>query len=188
MEVLPSGPIPCDLLPRVSVVGTSCSGKTTFSQAVAARLGIPHVELDALYWGPGWSPADPEGFRTRVEAETARPAWVIEGNYTRVRDLVWGRATLLVFLDLPFGLVFRRALTRTIRRLRTGEICCGRNRETLRDALSYDGIPIWVLRTWPRNRIRYRRILPRQGVPYVTLRSVLETARFLDALPTGVQE
>ncbi|HCU2021331.1 TPA: AAA family ATPase [Pseudomonas aeruginosa] len=39
---------------RVVVVGTSGAGKSTFSAALAARLGCTHVELDRLYWGPGW--------------------------------------------------------------------------------------------------------------------------------------
>ena len=37
---------------RIAVIGTSCSGKTHFSKRLAACLDIPHVELDALYWGP----------------------------------------------------------------------------------------------------------------------------------------
>lgn len=51
---------------RVSVVGNSGSGKTTFAGQLATRLGIPHVELDAIYWGPNWSHLDNETLQARV--------------------------------------------------------------------------------------------------------------------------
>ena len=37
---------------RISVAGDSGSGKTTVSGAIAARLDLPHVELDDLFHGP----------------------------------------------------------------------------------------------------------------------------------------
>src|SRR5688572_30807780 len=91
---------------RVAVVGTSCSGKTTFARALAPRLGAPYTELDVLYWGPDWSPRPLDEFRARVEAAVSTPSWVIDGNYSIVRDLVWGRATTLIWLDFPFSLIF----------------------------------------------------------------------------------
>jgi AAA domain len=50
--------------PKIAVVGTSGSGKTTVARELARRLGVPHVELDALYHGP----------RTRRHRGLARPA------------------------------------------------------------------------------------------------------------------
>ena len=40
---------------RIVVVGTSGVGKTTLAKDIAAALAIPHVELDALHWDPGWT-------------------------------------------------------------------------------------------------------------------------------------
>ena len=57
---------------RIAVVGTTCAGKTTVAKRLAERHGIPHVELDALHWGPGWSEPSAEEFRERVEEASGR--------------------------------------------------------------------------------------------------------------------
>lgn len=41
---------------RVLVAGTSGSGKTTWASRIAHQLGVGHVEIDALYHGPNWTP------------------------------------------------------------------------------------------------------------------------------------
>jgi len=170
---------------RVAVVGTSGSGKTTLARALAETAGVPHVELDALHWEPGWRAADPDVFRARVEQAVAGPRWVCDGNYSAVRDLVWGRATLIVWLDLPFGLVFYRAVSRTLRRVRTREpLFGGTNRERVFGFLDPEWIPWWVIRTWRKNRRRYAALTAsgaQRPVSVVRLRSADEVARFLAA-------
>ena len=37
---------------RVSVIGVTGSGKTTLAAALAAKLQVPYIELDALHWEP----------------------------------------------------------------------------------------------------------------------------------------
>ena len=66
---------------RVSVVGSTCSGKTTFARELAAVLGVPAVELDALNWGANWTMVDEPLFRQRVDQATSGDAWVVDGNY-----------------------------------------------------------------------------------------------------------
>jgi adenylate kinase family enzyme len=141
-----------DELRRVAVVGTSGAGKTTFAHSLAQRLGVSHVELDALYWGPRWTPRPAEEFRQQVAEALAAPSWVCDGNYSVVRDLVWARATALVWLDYSFARVFARAVLRTLRRTATREELFGGNRESLRGALDPDWIPWWVIRTFRRRR------------------------------------
>ncbi len=83
-------------LSRVAIVGTSCSGKTTLAKALADHLSVPHIELDALNWLPGWQERDKAGLRDLVNQATAAPDWVACGNYGSVRDLehdrlIWDR-------------------------------------------------------------------------------------------------
>lgn len=139
-------------LDRVAIVGTSCTGKTTLARSLSRALDVPHTELDALYWGPNWTPRAPEEFRSRVQELVTSPFWVIDGNHAAVRNLVWSRATTLVWLNYPFSLVFSRAVTRTLRRIVTRERLFAGNRESfaINDP---EWIPWWVMRTfWKRRR------------------------------------
>jgi adenylate kinase family enzyme len=66
--------------PRIRVVGASGNGKWTVARALAERLGLPYVELDALNHGPNWTEASDEDFQYAVEAATADGRWVVDGN------------------------------------------------------------------------------------------------------------
>jgi adenylate kinase family enzyme len=147
-------------LKRVSVVGTSCSGKTTFAKNLARVLNVEHIELDAIYWLPDWVERPRDEFLDLVEKAAADNAWVFDGNYTRAREIVWTRATAIVWLNYSFPRTFYRALNRTTRRAYTGEAMWSGNRETFGKAfLSRDSILLWVLTTYHENRRRYSKLL-----------------------------
>jgi adenylate kinase family enzyme len=140
---------------RVVVRGGVGSGKSTFARELARRLGVAHVELDALHHGPGWREATAEELRAKVdEALDDGRGWVVDGNYdSKLGTLVLGRAQLVVWLDLPLRVTFPRLLRRTVRRLHTREELWNGNRETWRGSfLSRDSILLWLLRTHRRNR------------------------------------
>lgn len=146
---------------RIIVVGTSGSGKTTFAEQIADRLQIPHTELDALQWEPNWTPADPEVFRSRVDQATAGDRWVVDGNYSKVRDLTWGRADTLIWLDYSFPITFYRSVKRTLSRIITRQELWSGNRETLKNLLGKESIVLWMLRTYPQRRKEYPVLLGR---------------------------
>jgi adenylate kinase family enzyme len=73
---------------RISVVGTTGSGKTTLARQVAQHFQIPHIELDALHWEPSWTAALPQVLRNRVTEALSGERWVVDGNYSAVRDIV----------------------------------------------------------------------------------------------------
>ena len=165
-------------LRRVAVVGTSCAGKTTFAAALAAQLQVPHIELDALHWRAGWVPAPGEVFRQAVATAVAAERWVSDGNYGVVRDLVWGRATAVVWLDYPFATVLRRALYRTARRALLREELYSGNRETFRKSLlSRDSILWWVVTTWGRRRREYPGLFEQASLRTSRGRGIRQPAR-----------
>ncbi len=152
--------IKIERLKRVSVVGTSCSGKTTFAKNLARILNIEYIELDAIHWLPDWVERPKDEFLDLVGKAAANDAWVFDGNYTRAREIVWGRATAIVWLDYSFPRTFYRALNRTTRRALSGEEMWSGNRETFGKAfLSRDSILLWVLTSYFEKRRRYSKLL-----------------------------
>lgn len=139
---------------RIAVVGTCGSGKTTLAHRLAQRLGIAHVELDSLHWGPDWTPVQRDLFRERVAHALSGDAWTTDGNYSAVRDIVWTRADTVVWLNYSLPVVMGRLTWRTIRRTAVREELWNGNRERFREAfLSRDSILWWALsssRRWKR--------------------------------------
>ena len=170
---------------KISIIGTSAAGKSTLARELASVLGVPHVELDRLYWEPGWVAAPKEVFRTRVAEGVAAPAWVVDGNYRGARDLVWDRCDTVVWLDYSFATVLGRGVWRTFRRVVLRESCCNGNREEWWRALSRDSIVWWIVTTYHRRRREYAERLPElaaRGVQIVRHRTPRETRTWLEAL------
>jgi hypothetical protein len=172
-------------LTRFVVVGPSGSGKTTLGRQIAARLDLPFVELDAVHWGPNWALPTVEGFRQRVARALEGEAWIADGNYSRVRDITWGRAQALVWLDYSLSVCLVRLLVRTVRRIVTRETLWNGNRETLRGQLSGDGLIPHTIRRYRGRRARYVSLLQEPAYAHLTvfrLRSPREARRWLQAL------
>ena len=47
---------------RINVIGTSGSGKSTFSKRIAKKLNIPYIELGALFGNANWTESTDEEF------------------------------------------------------------------------------------------------------------------------------
>lgn len=138
---------------RVVVVGSTGSGKTTLAEQLAIRLGGAFVDLDALNWGPAWTPAPLAVFRARAEAALAGDHWAVAGNYRKLRDITWGRADSLVWLDYALPLIMWRLWRRTVRRVVTREELWGGNRETFRSQFTgRDSLFLYAARTYARRR------------------------------------
>jgi adenylate kinase family enzyme len=173
-------------LKRVNVKGTSGSGKTTFAQELAKRLGVPYVELDALHHGPNWTEASAKEFHARVRQamEAAPEGWVIDGNYeVKLGDTVIVAADTIVWLDLPLALKLRRVARRTHERIRDDVELWNGNKESWRNALwGRESLFAWLI----RGHFRHRRTWPRLYAAdprFVRLRSVVAARRWLDAQP-----
>ena len=180
--------------PRLLVTGNSGSGKTTLARLLASDLGIPHVELDGLYHGPGWTPADPDKFRARVRVATAEPAWVIDGNYTSiVGQILRDRAGLVIALDLPRWRVMARITRRTLGRMITRAELWNGNQEEWRNLLTLDPETNIVLWAWTQHSKYHQRAVyeeqlgRRHGPPTIRLTSPTQVQRFRRFLVSRVE-
>jgi adenylate kinase family enzyme len=165
------------------IIGGSGAGKSTLGRALAQRLAVPYVELDALHHGPNWQAATaPELIERVLNAINDAPGWVVDGNYmNKLGTLLLDRAELIVWLDLPLSTKLLRLLRRTaLRWLRNEELWNG-NRETFRDAFwGREALLPWAV----RRHFHHRRELPEQlaGRPFVRLRTPREVDAWLSEL------
>lgn len=102
---------------RVAVIGLPGAGKTTLAHRYAEVSGLPHIELDALYWQANWKRVAPDCFRQRATQALQPKRWLVEGNQVAIYDLIFARAETLVWLDLPLPIMMGRLLVRTLRNL-----------------------------------------------------------------------
>ena len=166
---------------KIAVIGPSGSGKTTVARQLAERHALPHVELDALHWGPNWTECPADEFRARVARALSEAGWVADGTYHgKLGDSVLEQADLVVWLDLPLRVVARRVCGRTLRRIRTREELWNGNRETWGEAFFHrDSLMLWLVTTHRAHRRRYVERLDRYE--FVRLRSQHEIEAWLAA-------
>jgi adenylate kinase family enzyme len=165
---------------RISVVGNSGSGKTTLARELAAALGVPHLELDSVYHQAGWQPLPLAEFRARATAFAAGDAWVADGNYSKVIDVIWDRADTVIWVDPPLAVVMGRLLRRTLSRMaRRTELWNG-NRERLRDLVNPKlSILVWAWTQHRKGRDRFGAALaapPRPGLEFIRVTTLAQAA------------
>jgi adenylate kinase family enzyme len=165
------------------VVGNAGSGKSTVARALAARLGVPWVELDAIYHQADWQPLAAAEFRARVTAAIAADGWVVDGNYSSVRDLVWARADTVVWLDPPRRTVMRRIVWRTLKRVALGTRLWNDNRERWRNLFTTDPEQSVVAWAWHRHATYRQRYAAgaagRAHLRFIRVRSRSDVRRLL---------
>jgi hypothetical protein len=176
---------------RILILGRTGSGKTTLARELAATIGVPHVELDALYFGPDFSTVPLSVLRERTSAAIAGDRWVTDGNKSAVRDLVWPRADTVIWLDYSLAVSLWRLGKRAIWRTsvlkaqaaeRTG------NAGLPKQLFSAAKGVLTALRSHKGQRREYPRMFAEQEnqhLAVVRLRSPRATRRWLARAPKG---
>jgi len=106
---------------RVHILGASGSGTTTLAEALGARLGCPHFDVDDYFWLPSEPPfqhiRDREVRRALLSADLEKPGgWVLSGSLCGWGDLYAPLFDLVVFLWIPHELRMARLAAREVAR------------------------------------------------------------------------
>lgn len=144
------------------VVGTSGSGKSALARKLCTILNLEDIELDALHWLPHWTETPQLEFRKKViqKIESSPQGFVIHGNYNKIRDLTWGSADIIIWLDYPKALVMFRVIKRSILRILKNETLWGTNKESfLKNFFTKESIILWAWNTYELRKKQYEDLI-----------------------------
>jgi len=167
---------------RFVILGNAGSGKSTLARRLGARLDLPVVHLDRLFWQPGWVEPENDAFRARVAEAIAGDAWVCEGNYGgRTLDLRLPRAELVVWLDTPRWVCLWRVIRRACLRDPRPDLAPGCE-EKLNGAFAEFLAYVWRFDSGSRLRIEAQRLANGPEVPVVNLKTRRQVEAFVSAV------
>lgn len=104
---------------RVVILGRGGAGKSTLAATLGTVTGLPVIELDRHFWGPGLEATPPEQWAA-VQDELARTdRWIMDGDLGPydVLEIRLRRADTVVVLDYSFWRCAWRAIRRSRERL-----------------------------------------------------------------------
>ena len=162
---------------KIVIIGTCGSGKTTLGSQLAKKLNIPFTDLDELYWLPNWTIRPPEECGALIEEAVAPSEWIICGNQSKYRHLIWPKADTIIWLDLPLHILFWRLLKRGIQQMASGQTICNGNKQNTYRLL---WILQWVFRRYWLNKKRYAALMKSAThVEWFHLHSIVEIKNVL---------
>ncbi len=95
---------------KISIIGHCGSGKSTLAHLIQAKLAIPHMELDRLWftYGGGLIQNDTEKqlVKDRIEKNallflTNHSSWVTDGLYPAAQVHIAKSADIILYIDIP---------------------------------------------------------------------------------------
>jgi adenylate kinase family enzyme len=145
---------------KIVIAGATGSGKSTFAKDLSKKLNIFHVELDNLYWLPGWQPRPEQEIRALFSKTTSNEKWIVCGNYPSLKEFTVDRADTIVWLDYSFLFCFWFTLKRSLRRIIKREKCCNGNQETFQRLIfSKNSILLWMITSYRGRNKRYAKMM-----------------------------
>ena len=174
---------------RINVVGTSASGKSTFSKVLAQKLELSYIELDDLFWLDNWGESSDPNFFEKLQQsiDLAPNGYVIDGNYSRTEEIKWQEIDTVIWLDLPFHINLFRSVKRALLRVVSKQKLWpnSNNQESLRMILTKDSIIWWMIKTHKKNQHKYLQMMQSSeyaNIHWIRLSSRSEIKNFLKSL------
>ncbi|MBR2047801.1 MAG: AAA family ATPase [Oscillospiraceae bacterium] len=165
---------------RVMIIGCCGSGKTTLARQLGEKTGLPVVHLDQIWWAPGnWKHMEREEFDRRLEAETAKARWILDGNFNRTIETRHNKCDTVIYLDLPRWVCLKSWLGRVIQNW-------GHARPDIGEGCAEWFDPEMARTIWRFNRDKrkryYEMLSNRPDLQIIILRSRRQVRRFLESL------
>ena len=134
---------------RIAVIGTSGAGKSTLAKKIAEIHKINYIEQDNLFWDSNWRPKSKDSFKAELISQISKDSWSICGNHSMLQELIWQKATHVIWLNYSMKRCLFQGFKRSLRRVFLKEPCCNNNIETFKHAfLSKNSILWWIYKTY----------------------------------------
>jgi adenylate kinase family enzyme len=155
---------------RIMVLGPTNAGKSTFTTALAAKLGVPAIHLDQYRHLPNtmYEQRPDAEFKALHDTAVELDAWTMDGSYSKLFDNRLPRTTGIVVLDAPLHTRTLRYIWRTLfQKDRPGALVGNQDKLTL-------AMFRWLWSTRHASRVT-RTEVAAFGKPFVFTRNPAET-------------
>ena len=82
---------------KINVVGTSGSGKSTFSKKLTRKINHSYIEMDELNWKSNWVESTNKDFFEKLKKKLSSENWILDGNYFKAQDIKWEKINQVIF-------------------------------------------------------------------------------------------
>jgi adenylate kinase family enzyme len=124
---------------KIAIIGSTASGKSTLANKLSKLYDLPHIELDQILFENRKRKTDDE-FRDAVRLVVKEPEWICDGVFYNLADIIWPKADIVIWLDLPLKTAYKQVLSRSLGRIIKAQSKPGGQRETLKTAFGRNGI------------------------------------------------
>jgi adenylate kinase family enzyme len=88
------------IMKRILIIGSGGAGKSRFAKKIGEITKIEVINLDYLYWKPGWIKPSKKEWKTTVEKLIQKQSWIMDGNHQSTLDTRITAADTIILLDM----------------------------------------------------------------------------------------
>lgn len=142
------------------IIGSPGAGKTTLAKQLGEHLNLQAIEMDYYHFTHNWVEVSDETFFNSIDLLTQQSGWIADGNYGILRNMLWKRAEVLIWLRFPFFFTFRRLFVRSMDRVFSQKPLWHGNKESFYNTFfTKNSIFYWFFKTYRQRNRQYEQLL-----------------------------
>lgn len=175
---------------KINVIGTTGSGKSTFSKRLAGEIGCPYIQMDQLFWKANWIESTDDEFFPKVEEAVSGDTWVLDGNFGRTNHIKWQHADTIIWIDYSYTRTLFQLLMRTVTRAFSKQELwegTGNKESFVKSFTSKKSILVWFFKNFKKNKQRYSALMTSptvKHIEFIRLTSPKQVDAFLKGMKT----